>query len=118
MLWLRTLIPAVRLGAGSPDLAPVLVRGYVLLVPFFGGTVLTTSEAEGPKDAFLNLELIDRFWRLSVPIGETTDHPLINPFGPMSRSLEHLTLDPILLVVAGSDLLKGLCGEMEEDRIC
>ncbi|KAK8601792.1 hypothetical protein V6N13_058530 [Hibiscus sabdariffa] len=97
---------AVQLGAGSPDLAPVLVRGYVLLVPFFGGTVLTTSEAEGPKDAFLNLELIDRFWRLSVPIGETTDHPLINPFGPVSRSLEHLTLDPILVVVAGSDLLK------------
>lgn len=52
---------AVQLGAGSLDLAPVLVRGYVLLAPFFGGTVLTRSEAEGPKDAFLNLELIDRF---------------------------------------------------------
>ncbi|KAE8692982.1 Thylakoid lumenal P17.1 protein [Hibiscus syriacus] len=97
---------AVQLGADSPDLAPVLVRGYVLLAPFFGGTVLTTSEAEGPKDAFLNLELIDRFWRLSVPVGETTDHPLINPFGPVSRNLEHLALDPILVVVGGSDLLK------------
>ncbi|KAL4295274.1 hypothetical protein GQ457_12G027020 [Hibiscus cannabinus] len=97
---------AVRLGAGSPDLAPVLVRGYVLLAPFFGGTVLTTSEAEGPKDAFLNLELIDRFWRLSVPTGETTDHPLINPFGPVSGSLENVALDPVLVVVGGSDLLK------------
>jgi acetyl esterase/lipase len=52
---------AVRLGSGSPELAPVRVRGYVLLAPFFGGTVRTKCEAEGPKEAFLNLELIDRF---------------------------------------------------------
>lgn len=52
---------AVRLGAGSAELRPVRVRGYVLLAPFFGGTVLTRSEAEGPTDAFLNWELIDRF---------------------------------------------------------
>lgn len=52
---------AVRLGAGSAELAPVRVRGYVYLAPFFGGTVLTKFEAEGPKDAFLNFELIDRF---------------------------------------------------------
>lgn len=51
---------AAQLGFGSPELAPVRVRGYVMLAPFFGGTVLTKSEAEGPKDAFLNLELIDR----------------------------------------------------------
>ncbi|XVF47032.1 hypothetical protein PTKIN_Ptkin03bG0076500 [Pterospermum kingtungense] len=93
---------AVQLGAGSPDLAPVVVRGYVLLAPFFGGTERTRSEAEGSKDAFLNLELIDRFWRLSVPLGDTTDHPLINPFRPNSQSLEHLNLDPILVVVGGS----------------
>lgn len=47
-----------------------------------------------------------RFWRLSIPIGETTDHPLINPFGPVSPSLEAVDLDPILVVVGGSDLLK------------
>lgn len=55
---------AVRLGSGSPELAPVRVRGYVLLAPFFGGTVRTKCEAEGPKEAFLNLELIDRFLSL------------------------------------------------------
>lgn len=47
-----------------------------------------------------------RFWRLSVPDGETTDHPLINPFGPLSPSMENMDLDPILVVVGGSDLLK------------
>ena len=39
------------------------------------------------------------------------DHPLINPFGPVSHSLEHLNLDPILVVVGGSDLLKDQAEE-------
>ncbi|KAI9194844.1 hypothetical protein LWI28_009606 [Acer negundo] len=97
---------ALQLGAGSPRLAPVQIRGYVLLAPFFGGIVRTTSEAEGSKHAFLNLEIIDRFWRLSIPIGETPDHPLVNPFGPHSLSMETVDLDPILVVAGGSDLLK------------
>ncbi|XP_020202843.1 probable carboxylesterase 15 [Cajanus cajan] len=97
---------AARLGYGSPELAPVRVRGYVLLAPFFGGTIRTRSEVEGPKDAFLNLELIDRFWRLSIPVGDTTDHPFVNPFGPNSESLKAINLDPILVVAGGSDLLK------------
>ena len=54
---------------------------------------------------------MSRFWRLSIPIGDTTDHPLINPFGPVSQSLEHLNLDPILVVVGGSDLLKDRAEE-------
>ncbi|XVF69294.1 hypothetical protein PTKIN_Ptkin11bG0069400 [Pterospermum kingtungense] len=44
---------AVQLGPGSPDLAPVQVKGYVVLVPFFGGTGRTRLEVEGPKDATL-----------------------------------------------------------------
>nr|XP_016482016.1 PREDICTED: probable carboxylesterase 15 [Nicotiana tabacum] len=97
---------AIRLRVGSIELAPVRVRGYVYLLPFFGGTTRTKFEAEGPKEAFLNIELIDRFWRLSVPIGETTDHPLVNPFGPNSPDLEKIDLDPILVIVGGYDLLK------------
>ncbi|CAJ1979077.1 unnamed protein product [Sphenostylis stenocarpa] len=97
---------AARLGFGSPELAPVRVRGYILLGPFFCGTIRTISEAEGPKDAFLNLELIDRYWRLCLPVGETTDNPLVNPFGPQSKSLKGAKIEPILVVAAGSDLLK------------
>ncbi|XVF05057.1 hypothetical protein REPUB_Repub05bG0138300 [Reevesia pubescens] len=70
-----------------------------------------SAGAEEPKDAFLNLELIDRFWRLSVPIEDTTDHPLINSFGLVSASLDHLKLDPILVMVGGSDLLKDRAEE-------
>ncbi|MCD7459690.1 hypothetical protein HAX54_041647 [Datura stramonium] len=52
---------AFRLGLGSPQLAPVRVRGYVLLAPFFGGTLRTKSEADGPAEPFLNMEILDRY---------------------------------------------------------
>ncbi|KAK9122983.1 hypothetical protein Sjap_012585 [Stephania japonica] len=104
----------VRLGAGSPQLNPVRVRGYVHLGAFFGGMVRTKSEVEGPLDAFLNLELIDRFWRLSIPVGETTDHPVVNPFGSKSPSLETMALDPVLVVMGSKDLLKDRAKDYAE----
>lgn len=104
----------VRLGAGSPELAPVRVRGYVHLAAFFGGTVRTKSEADGPKDSFLNLDLIDRYWRLSIPLGETTDHSIVNPFGPSSPDMEAMDLDPILAIMGGHDLLRDRVREYVE----
>lgn len=41
-----------------------------------------------------------------MPIGETRDHPLVNPFGPWSPSLEAVKLDPILVIVGSSELLR------------
>ncbi|TQD88053.1 hypothetical protein C1H46_026350 [Malus baccata] len=96
---------AVRLGMGSVKAAPVRVRGYVLLAPFFGGVERTRSE-EGPCEALLSLEILDRFWRLSMPTEETRDNPMVNPFGPNSPNLEKVALDPILVVVGGNELLK------------
>lgn len=52
---------AVKIGGGSADLDPIRVRGYILVGPFFGGSVRTRSEMECPKDAFLNLEINDRY---------------------------------------------------------
>jgi len=46
--------------------------------------------------------LLNRYCRLCLPVGETTDNPLVNPFGPNSKSLEATKLDPILVVAAGS----------------
>lgn len=96
---------AVKLQAGSTALAPVRVRGYVLLAPFFGGVLRTRSE-EGPCEALLSLEILDRFWRLSLPAGETRDHPIANPFGPMSPRLEGVSLDPMLIIVGECEMLK------------
>ncbi|KAL3628161.1 hypothetical protein CASFOL_027207 [Castilleja foliolosa] len=97
---------AVELGRGSPGLEPVRVRGYVLMAPFFGGTVRTKSEAEGPPERFLNIDILDSFWRLSLPSGNTADHPWANPFGPESPSLDPVRLDPILIQVGGCEIMK------------
>ncbi|KAJ4980061.1 hypothetical protein NE237_010841 [Protea cynaroides] len=97
---------AVKLGAGSPEMAPVQVRGYVLLGAYFGGIERVKSELEGRKEAHWNLEVSDRCWRLSIPVGGTQDHPLSNPFGPDSPSLESVALDPILAVAGTLDILK------------
>ncbi|MQL74615.1 hypothetical protein Taro_006963 [Colocasia esculenta] len=109
---------AVRYAGGEEELAPVRVRGYVLLMPFFGGEERTRSEAECPADAFLNRELNDRYWRLSLPEGEGKglgrDHPVANPFGPGSPGLEGAALAPMLVVVGGCDLLRDRAVEYAE----
>ncbi|KAK8712490.1 hypothetical protein V6N13_147729 [Hibiscus sabdariffa] len=97
---------AVRFKAGSVELAPVRVRGYVMLSPFFGGSVRTKSEQEHPCEAFWNLEMYDRFWRLSIPVGSSLDDPMVNPFGPYSQSLVEVPMDPITVVVGGGEILR------------
>ncbi|KAK7396804.1 hypothetical protein VNO78_17963 [Psophocarpus tetragonolobus] len=96
---------AVRFASASRHINPLRIRGYVLFAPFFGGELRTNSE-QGPPEHMLNLELLDRFWRLSMPVGETRDHPLANPFGPESPNLEEIKLGPILVIVGGNELLK------------
>ncbi|KAK1263003.1 putative carboxylesterase 15 [Acorus gramineus] len=93
-------------GRGRGVFGPARIRAFVLLMPFFGGETHSVSEAECPVDAFLNLQLNDRYWRLSLPLGATRDHPYSNPFGPESPSLEPLELAPMLVVVGGRDLLR------------
>ncbi|CAD6226668.1 unnamed protein product [Miscanthus lutarioriparius] len=99
---------AVRAGSGSSAAEPglVTVRGYVLFMPFFGGVRRTASEAECPEEAFPNLDLVDRFWRLSLPAGATRDHPAANPFGPDSPNLGSVDFPPVLVVVGGLDLIR------------
>lgn len=101
---------AVRAGsaAAEPEPEPGLltVRGYVLLMPFFGGVRRTASEAECPEEAFPNLDLVDRFWRLSLPAGATRDHPASNPFGPDSPDLGPVDFRPVLVVAGGLDLIR------------
>lgn len=74
-------------------------------MPFFGGTQRTRSEESCPREAFLNLEVNDRFWRLSLPVGSTTDDPISNPFGPGAPDLREAQFGPTLVVVGGEDLL-------------
>ncbi|PUZ68485.1 hypothetical protein GQ55_2G032600 [Panicum hallii var. hallii] len=93
-------------GEPGPDVDPVTVRGYVLLMPFFGGVRRTRSEAECPAEVLLNLDLFDRFWRLSLPASATRDHPAANPFGPDSPDLAAADVRPVLVVAGGLDMMR------------
>ncbi|KAL0736446.1 hypothetical protein Bca4012_012656 [Brassica carinata] len=101
---------AFRLGSGSVELSPVRVCGYVLLGPFFGGEERTESE-DGPSEQKLTLDLLDKFWRLSLPEGATRDHPMANPFGPTSPALESISIEPMLVIAGGSELLRDRAKE-------
>uniref|UniRef100_A0A1J3EY63 Putative carboxylesterase 15 n=1 Tax=Noccaea caerulescens TaxID=107243 RepID=A0A1J3EY63_NOCCA len=101
---------AFRFESGSTELRPVRVRGYVLLGPFFGGEERTESE-DGPSEALLSLDLLDKFWRLSLPKGATRDHPMANPFGPTSPRLESVNIEPMLVISGGSELLRDRAKE-------
>ncbi|GFZ09275.1 alpha/beta-Hydrolases superfamily protein [Actinidia rufa] len=108
---------AVGLASGSAEVVPVRVRGYVLMAPFFGGTVRTKAEEDGAQEAVLNVDILDKFWRLSIPVGGTADHPLANPFGPISPSLEPVTLDPILVMAGGREIMKDRVVEYTRRRM-
>ncbi|KQK20796.1 probable carboxylesterase 15 [Brachypodium distachyon] len=87
------------------DDVTVNVKGYVLLMPFFGGERRLPSE-EAESTRLMNRDTLDRFWRLALPAGATRDHPLANPFGPDSPGLEPVALPPVLVVAAGQDMLR------------
>ncbi|KAG8100655.1 hypothetical protein GUJ93_ZPchr0013g36351 [Zizania palustris] len=101
---------AVLTGSAASNLAvelqPVIIQGFILLMPFFGGVNRMPSEADCPADDFLNLDLNDRFWRLSLPAGATRDHPMANPFGPDSPDLDSVNFRPVLVVAGGLDMLR------------
>uniref|UniRef100_A0A0E0JE75 Alpha/beta hydrolase fold-3 domain-containing protein n=1 Tax=Oryza punctata TaxID=4537 RepID=A0A0E0JE75_ORYPU len=96
----------VRVGSGQLVVNPVRVAGYVLIDPFLAGVERTAAEANPPADvSMLTVEMADQLWRMSLPVGATRDHPLANPFGPDSTSLETVALPAALVVASGGDVL-------------
>ncbi|KAG2595577.1 probable carboxylesterase 15 [Panicum virgatum] len=96
----------VRLAARQLAADPVRVAGYVLLSAFFGSVERTVTEAESPASVSLTAA-VDKLWRMALPVGASRDHPLANPFGPDSPSMEPLPLPPALVVAPGLDMLRG-----------
>ncbi|KAI4962850.1 hypothetical protein ZWY2020_025241 [Hordeum vulgare] len=62
--------------------------------------------ADPPADVSLTVEGSDMFWRMSLPVGASRDHPVTNPFGPESPSLASVDLPPVLVVAPESDVLR------------
>uniref|UniRef100_A0ACD5WGT8 Uncharacterized protein n=3 Tax=Avena sativa TaxID=4498 RepID=A0ACD5WGT8_AVESA len=89
----------------ADGLSPVRISGYVLLIPAFDSKTPTQSELVTTGTAYLSRDLAERYSRLALPVGADKDHPLLNPLGPDSPSLEAVG-GRILVVVGGDDMLK------------
>jgi acetyl esterase/lipase len=100
---------AARLGQGQlGSLAPLSVKGAILIQPFFGGEARTASEktmAQPPRSA-LSLPTSDSYWRMALPAGAGRDHPWCNPLSRGAPRLESLPLPPVLVCVAEADILR------------
>ena len=91
---------------GTAGLAPVKIAGYILLMPSFISEQPTQSELETPETAFLTRDMCERYCRLGLPAGANKDHPLVNPFGPYSPSLDSADVGRMLVVATEGDLLR------------
>lgn len=92
---------------GKSGLEPVAtIAGYILLMPGLFSGEPTQSELDTPGTASLTREMFDGFFRLGMPAGASRDHPLVNPFGPDSPSLEETCVGRMLVVAAECDLFR------------
>lgn len=60
-------------------LKPLIIRGLILVQPFFGGTERCESEKRLDNDAVLPPVSCDLLWELSLPVGVDRDHEYCNP---------------------------------------
>ncbi|KAE8707373.1 serine/threonine-protein phosphatase 2A 65 kDa regulatory subunit A beta isoform-like isoform X1 [Hibiscus syriacus] len=102
----------IRLGFDKPY--PLILKGTILIQPFFGGETRTESEkhtVQPPRSA-LSLAASDTYWRLALPCGANRDHPWSNP----SAKMEETRLLPTLVCISEMDILRdrnlAFCGAL------
>ncbi|KAK6927966.1 Alpha/beta hydrolase fold-3 [Dillenia turbinata] len=90
-------------------LKPLFLKGIILIQPFFGGESRTMSEkhATQPPISALTLSSSDTYWRLSLPLGASRDHPWCNPLARGGAAkLSDLRLPKTLVCISELDILK------------
>ncbi|KAE8724632.1 putative carboxylesterase 17 [Hibiscus syriacus] len=107
---------ATRLCFDNPY--PLILKGIILIQPFFGGETRTESEkntVQSPRSS-LSLSASDTYWRLALPCGANRDHPWCNPLGKGSAKMEETRLLPTLVCISEMDILRDrnleFCGAL------
>uniref|UniRef100_A0A803M0M5 Alpha/beta hydrolase fold-3 domain-containing protein n=2 Tax=Chenopodium quinoa TaxID=63459 RepID=A0A803M0M5_CHEQI len=62
------------------DFKPLIIKGLILIQPFFGGVERTKSEIRLVNDEDLSLVVNDLLWDLSLPVGSNRSHEYCDPF--------------------------------------
>lgn len=80
------------------ELNPLIIRGLVLIQPFFGGANPSSSKDSGD----FPLVVRDLLWNLSLPLGTPWNNPYFNPmFGGGSSNLDKIKALGWRVAVAG-----------------
>lgn len=61
------------------DLRPLIVKGIVMIQPYFGGSELSGSELRLVNDPVLPLDVNELMWSLALPVGATRNHEYCDP---------------------------------------
>lgn len=99
---------ALRVAAaasGSINIKPMILKGVILIQPFFGGEARTASEKHSvqPATSALTLSASDTYWRLALPLGANRNHPWCNPH---VSKLHEVKLPATMVCVSELDILK------------
>ncbi|OMO94721.1 Alpha/beta hydrolase-3 [Corchorus olitorius] len=102
---------ATRLGSygtSESNIKPLVLKGTILIQPFFGGESRTASEIHStqPANSALNLSASDTYWRLSLPLGANRDHPWCNPLAKGATKLREMRLPATMVCISEMDILK------------
>ncbi|PRQ55732.1 putative carboxylesterase [Rosa chinensis] len=74
--------------------------------PGFVRETRSKSELEQPQSSFLSVDMADKLFSLSLPVGSTKDHPITCPMGSLAPPLDGLKLPPMLVFVGEIDVFK------------
>ncbi|KAK1386930.1 putative carboxylesterase 6 [Heracleum sosnowskyi] len=95
---------AIRLNSST------LLKGIILIQPFFGGEIRTHSEKHmvQPPHSALTLETSDKYWQLSLPSGSNRDHPWCNPTvnGTIKMGAAKKSSTSVMVCISELDILK------------
>lgn len=100
---------ASRVGS-SGTIAPLVLKGLILIQPFFGAEERTQSErlsaSTQTSSSALTLAASDTYWRLSLPLGANRDHPWCNPISAGVSALRNMQVPSTMVCVSELDILK------------
>ncbi|XP_021866337.1 carboxylesterase 1-like [Spinacia oleracea] len=87
------------------ELNPLVIKGLVLIQPFFGGLNRTRSELRKPASFGLPVVITDLMWNLSLPIGANRNHPYCDPIieGGSNKMLDKIKELGWRVAIAGYD---------------
>uniref|UniRef100_A0A0A0KVP9 Alpha/beta hydrolase fold-3 domain-containing protein n=1 Tax=Cucumis sativus TaxID=3659 RepID=A0A0A0KVP9_CUCSA len=83
-------------------------NGIILIEPFFGGESRTKSEKLTAQPSFgsaLTLNVVDTYWRLSLPKGANRDHKWSNPLVNGVAKLRETKVPLLMVCISELDIL-------------